>query len=180
MRKAGRVITGIVKGLLVLVVGLLAFYNIYMLIARYALHDDSPTFFGIAFAVVASGSMEPTIAVGDVIVTKAQESYAEGDIVTYRDGSGGTITHRILSISDDAFIAKGDANTAQDGEASLDAIVGKVVAVWAGAGNVVTFFQSPLGLLAVLAAGVVIWLLTDILTGIGRNKKDEEQRDGQT
>ena len=178
MKKPVRIVGAVIKGILLVVVGVLAVYNVYMLIARYAFHNDMPTFFGVSFAVVASGSMEPEIAVGDVIVTAAQPEYGVGDIVTYRDDAhGGHVTHRIIRFENGAIVTKGDANNAEDAPVQTDAIVGKVVAVWAGFGSVVTFFQSPLGLFIIIGAGVVIWLLTDLLTGAFRKRNEEEQHE---
>lgn len=177
MRRGVRIVKGVVKGLLIAVVGILAFYNLYMLIARYAFHNDMPTFFGFSFAVVATGSMQPQIAAGDVIVTKAQENYEVGDIVTYLDASRGDyVTHRIVSITDDAsFITKGDANNTEDlSPVPKSAVVGKVVSVWHGFGAVVQFLQSPLGLFVILAGGIILWLITDLLTG-AFGKKDEQK-----
>lgn len=176
MRRAVRIVKGIVRGLLIVIVCLFAFYNVYMLIARYAFHDRMPTFFGLAFAVVATGSMEPEIAAGDVIVTKAQEGYEAGDIITYLDEARGEyVTHRIVRTEGGNYITKGDANNAEDAPVAASAVVGKVISVWRGVGDVIGFLQSPLGLLAVFGAGVLIWLATDLLTGtFGR--KDEQER----
>lgn len=179
MRRAVRIVTIVVKGVLIAVVGVLAFYNLYMLIARYAFRNEMPTFFGLAFSVVATGSMEPEISAGDVIITCAQDSYAVGDVVTYRDEArGGYITHRIVRIGNEGYITKGDANNAEDSApVAADSVVGKVVSVWAGFGAAVQFLQSPLGLFAVLAGGIVLWLITDLLTGTFRKKDEQDQED---
>lgn len=175
MRRTVRIIKGVIKGVLLAIVGVLALYSVYMLIARYAFHNEMPSFFGLSFAVVATGSMEPAISAGDVIVVCSQETYEEGDIVTYySEDFQGYVTHRIVSKTGDAVITQGDANNTQDSPITEGDIVGKVVSVWRGFGSVVNFLQTPLGLFSVLAGGVVLWLLTDLLTG-AFGKKDEQE-----
>lgn len=63
---------------------------------------ETPTVFGIyQFYSVESGSMEPTLTVGSVIVcekTQHPESLKEGQIVTFRTISGVVVTHRIVEV----------------------------------------------------------------------------------
>ena len=66
---------------------------------------------------VLSGSMEPTLMTGDVIVVRetAPLSVAPGDVVTYREPGGRRlITHRVqrMRVERDTvrFVTKGDAN----------------------------------------------------------------------
>lgn len=133
-----------------------------------------PTVFGYSFAAVVSGSMADEIEVGDLIVTKAQEKYAVGDIITFYDSRSGTyITHRIILVSEDMYATKGDANDAADDfSVPRSAVVGKVVAVLDGFGNVVSFLQSPAGLFCVLGGGIVLWVLTDVCTEVFRKKHE--------
>ena len=118
--------------------------------------------------------MADEIDVGDFIITKSQKEYAVGDVITFYDGeSGAYITHRIILVSGDTYATKGDANdTADDFSVPKSAVVGKVVAVWKGFGNVVSFLQSPLGLVCVIGGGIALWVLAGIGTEVFR-KKDE-------
>jgi len=67
---------------------------------------------------VRSGSMEPAIATGSLVVlTKADaEDVDVGDTITFDrpDGVSGTVTHRVVAIRDGAFVTKGDANASPD------------------------------------------------------------------
>ena len=68
--------------------------------------------------VVSSESMEPTISMGDIIVTRAldEESISQltpGAIITFEHGKN-TVTHRLLSIEGDVLITKGDAAEESD------------------------------------------------------------------
>ena len=65
--------------------------------------------------IVRSGSMEPAINVGDVVIAGPLGSggIKPGAIVTYAIGKT-LITHRVLSIDGNTLITKGDANENPD------------------------------------------------------------------
>ena len=92
-----------------------------------------PKPFGLASLVVVSGSMAPTLNVGDIAVARPVEprDLQLGDVVTY-SAKRGLITHRIVGLDLMAqgafFQMKGDANLTTDPQAiSAERIVGKVV-----------------------------------------------------
>jgi len=67
---------------------------------------------------VLSGSMEPAIPVGGVVVTcpVSPEDVQPGDIITFRSG-GHHVTHRVTAVVEGptaGFITRGDAN--EDGK----------------------------------------------------------------
>lgn len=70
--------------------------------------------------VVKSGSMEPTIHVGSIVVIKPESSYQVGDVVTFGADTKTQIptTHRIVAIegqgSGAVYQTKGDANDSPD------------------------------------------------------------------
>lgn len=179
MKKTCRVIRIAIRAVLLAAFGSLLLYNGYVFVARYFLGQGMPTVFGYAAATVASGSMADAIDTGDFIVIKAQEEYMTGDIITFYDReSGSYITHRIILVSGDTYATKGDANdTADNFSVPKQAVVGKVVAVWRGFGRTVTFLQSPLGLFCVACGGVLLWIASDIFTGLFGKKKDERKED---
>jgi signal peptidase len=80
----------------------------------------APAALGYRSFTVLTGSMVPTLRVGDVVVEQAvrPEQVRVGDIVTFRDPArrGRLITHRVTSIAirggQAAVHTKGDANTA--------------------------------------------------------------------
>ena len=117
-------------------VGLLLVYDVYMLVARYALGDGMPTFFGYGSAVVVSGSMEDALSVNDFVITKAEDEYSVGDIIPfYHDG--GYITHRIVLVPGETYATKAYANDPQDNFSVHNSeIFGRAVGVWKGLGAV--------------------------------------------
>ncbi len=81
-------------------------------------------------AVVSSWSMEPTLHVGDLVISTKLFGVGIGDVAVYRSGFGRLIVHRIVNSSDSGFILKGDANPVPDAfPVPGERIKGKVVLV---------------------------------------------------
>ena len=68
---------------------------------------------GFHFYIVSSPSMGTTAPVGTLVVVHAADSYRVGDVVSYAL-KGRVYTHRIVDITDQGFITRGDMNTASD------------------------------------------------------------------
>ncbi len=87
---------------------------------------------GVRFLAVSSGSMTPSINVGDVVVSipVSPSELKTGDVIVFSGGSS-LIVHRIVEPSgNNCFVTKGDANDSPDPLwACGSSIVGKVVAV---------------------------------------------------
>lgn len=118
---------------------------------------------GYSLFRVVTGSMEPTIPVGGLLVAKqvGMESVQVGDIICFRAQEsaifGKMMTHRVMEIYPSAdgsllFETKGDANLALDGYLVTQTnFVGKVI--WhTGANSVLSsvfsFFTNKVGFLA--------------------------------
>ena len=89
--------------------------------------------FPIKPVAIASGSMEPELYVGDVVIIKKCNSneVEEGDIIEYQM-EGYTIIHRIKNKNQKngqfIFITKGDNNDSEDSEpVSEEQLIGKVI-----------------------------------------------------
>lgn len=84
--------------------------------------------YGISFAVVSSGSMEPELTIGDIIVMKTRDNYEVNDVITYHIDNEYLVTHRIVERNENSFVTKGDSNNTKDAEHILkENIEGKVV-----------------------------------------------------
>ncbi len=76
---------------------------------------EVPNLLGYQLYTVQSGSMEPTLRVGAVIVSKTPADPAAltvGDVVTFRTGGGAVVTHRVIQRLEDSggiqYRTKGD------------------------------------------------------------------------
>lgn len=82
----------------------------------------------VRYLVIKSGSMQPILNIGDIIIIKKQNDYEIGDIITYNFNDEYFVTHRIIEKIDKDFITKGDNNTCEDEEhVKLENIEGKVI-----------------------------------------------------
>ncbi len=86
---------------------------------------------GIRAYIVVSGSMEPTLNIGDIIIVSPQDTYTKGDIISFHHKAY-IITHRIVEINDSnqetQVFTKGDANSQPDPyKTTKDEIIGKEV-----------------------------------------------------
>ena len=104
---------------------------------------------GYSALIVLSGSMEPTIMTGEVIVIHAEPEYKLKDILTYRDGSI-LVTHRIVNVTNDTYTTRGDANNTDDPPIKKSQAVGKTIFHIPYLGKAILFVQSPVGLASVL------------------------------
>lgn len=94
----------------------------FILLNIFSMNNKS--LFGFRIYRVISGSMQPSLQIGDVIIVKKSNNYSERDIITYSNGLT-TITHRIIAINNDEVITKGDANEVDDKPINKEQIVGK-------------------------------------------------------
>ncbi|MBP5224687.1 MAG: signal peptidase I [Lachnospiraceae bacterium] len=135
--------------------------------------------FGIGYAVVVSGSMEPAIMENDMIVYQAQpkDAYEVGDIIIYvRDAglpSEKLISHRIISIGEDTMIVKGDANAIEDAPITKDQVVGRMAFYIPRVGKAVSFLKTPLGYGCI--AALIVLLITVNLISMKREKKEKKK-----
>lgn len=109
--------------------------------------------------VVTSGSMEPAIKTGSIIVTKAKPSYKIGDIVTFKN-NGNVVTHRIMGMDEGSITTKGDANSSPDFTATArDDIIGRSFIIVPYVGWVIDFAKTPRGFVAliVIPASIIIY-----------------------
>lgn len=123
---------------------------------------------GLKPQIVVSGSMEPTIPTGSLLMAK-EVSAAEievGDIVTLdRPNNGGLVTHRVTSVEQQhtnwEVTMRGDANAADDPFPYTVRTAGKIVATIPWVGYLAGMFRTPFGLtgIAVFGAALLVTFL---------------------
>ena len=141
-------------------------------------------FFPLDARSVLTGSMEPAIETGSVVFVYPQESYGEGDVITFKpDGSENTIsiTHRIIAVSETeegrVFTTKGDANQLEDTEPVLQKdVYGKVIFHIPYIGKLLDVAKTPWGFAALVIIPAVLVIVDEvkkIMVQI-KGKKEEE------
>lgn len=117
---------------------------------------------------VESGSMEPTVHKGAVVVVVAQDNYSEGDIITFRavNSSDKTVTHRIVGIEKDDDIGKlsystqGDANEDPDSNTTDQSkVIGRVITSIPYLGYPISLAKTQTGfiLLIIIPATLIVY-----------------------
>lgn len=126
----------------------LTFFGGLLVYSKIANHNVS-SFLGYSIFEVATGSMSPTLKVGDWILIKKSSSYQVGDIITYQE-TDYYITHRIIEINDTNVITQGDANLVADNPISKDNIKGKYIMTLVGLPIVVSILSNPLTMISII------------------------------
>lgn len=144
----------------------------------------------IAVKIVQSGSMEPAIKTGSIIIIKPQESYSIGDIITFGKESATKIptTHRIVAdiISEGQirYETKGDANEERDaGSIPKDEVVGKVLFSIPYIGYLLDLAKKPWGFVLLIGIPATIVVIDEVSSIIKetrhlrrRDRMDEEEK----
>lgn len=156
-----KVVKSILVKLIYAILIILATYNIYNYVCINVLKQDLPIINGYGTLEVISGSMEPTIDVGDLIIVNTKyDELKENDIITFYDEKGFFVTHRIIEIKDGEYVTKGDNNNSEDqGTISKNDIVAKYVTRLNGMGKLMASFQSPITMILILVIGILICVL---------------------
>lgn len=136
-----------------------------------------PVVFGCKSMAVVSGSMEPNIPVGSIVIVREADGdeLAVGDVITYAMSGNTMVTHRITAIDRDArcVTTKGDANEVSDGNpVAFSDIVGKELFHVPFLGYLTIYIKTPLGIVGVCGVMIVLILLNFLPSVF---EKDEEQ-----
>lgn len=158
--------------------------NITLIVKSYTNKDEVPKIGGFCPLIVLTGSMEPEISSGDLIIVKQIEGadVAEDDIIAFfdPDGSGQSIlTHRVMSITEKdgkrAFITKGDANNTEDRlPVTEDKLVGGYKLRIPGLGNVAMFMQTTAGLIVCVVLPLILLVGYDIIRRRSFEKRNQQ------
>ena len=165
----------------------LAFLIVMMIYSR--IKGEVPSVFGYSILRVSTGSMEPELMVGDVILDKDVDdvqSIKVDDVITYRGSgelSGMLITHKVVKapyLAEDGTYylqTKGIANEIADKEISADKVVSVMVCKIPQLDALYNFFLSPWGLVIFIVLIVLIFFdelvaFVRALTGNTKSAKD--------
>lgn len=130
-----------------------------------------PSILGYSSYYILTGSMEPTINPGSLVVVKdgTDQEINVGDVITFTGRNSNTITtHRVNQVinNGEEFITKGDANNVVDPiSVQKNQVIGKVMFHIPYLGEVSQFVQKNLVLIL-----VVILALFGLSFLIGRKK----------
>ena len=153
--------------------GKIAYYTLFSLIFLVAVAmvvSALPISDNFQIKVVQSGSMEPDIKMGGLIIIKPTSQYKIGDVITFsgnfknNKGESLPITHRIVEMGvtsgEPFYVTKGDANGNSDTRhIAQREIIGKVLFSIPYLGYVVETSRRSYGLFAIIIipAAIIIF-----------------------
>jgi signal peptidase len=164
-------------------ISLVAVLTIVIAIGSKTSADGQRVVFGQPVMTIISGSMTPTIAVGDIVVdapvTAAQASQLHvGQIISFRaaPGSPEFITHRIVAVrvQDGAvsYITKGDANNSAD---STPRPASDVIGLYSFSiprgGYVLVAMHTP-RVIGMLLTSALLWIAAGVLFRIAARQEN--------
>lgn len=183
-----RIVSEIYKIIKVILVCLLVVVTLSLMIMK--LMGDTPVLFGYNLYYIASGSMEPTLQVGDIILSKVPEldELQVSDIITYQGTTGQLkdkiITHQIVEIEKNngevSIITKGTANIEEDPPIRPDQVMSVMVMKLPLLGKALNLLNTPVGFFVLIFIPLVIllinelWVLFNVLKKTDKEENDEE------
>lgn len=168
MQKGKKTVISYLRLPLLILLAAIVGINVYTWNASRVAGTAVPMPFGVGVSVVLSGSMEPALSVGDLLIVWESDDYAVGDTVVYQDGRS-AVVHRIIAIDGDQITAKGDANNTPDEPFPRARICGKVILAIPVIGYLISVIKTPIGTVLLLA--LAVWLLNSSY------KKEQKQDD---
>ena len=128
----------------------------------------------IKLFAVQTGSMEPAIKKGSLIVVQPREKYQKEDIVTFKISPDANIknpkslvTHRIIEIKESKgemfYVTKGDANESADMEnRPQSAVLGMVIYKIPYLGYPAAYAKTPIGFLILVGIPASLIFYTEL------------------
>ncbi len=137
---------------------------------------------GYELRIVQSGSMEPAIKTGALVLVRAEDRYAVGDVITYTESGPRSLptTHRIIGDGlvdgEIVYTTQGDANSDPDpNPVALGDVNGRVVLAIPWLGYIIDFARQPLGFALVIGVPAVVILFDEAATIVGEVRKRRQK-----
>ena len=190
---------GMIAGVIMLVVLIpVLLLNTVIIVRGMMFSEDPPSVFGFTPLAVMTGSMEDypgneftelTFNKGSVIVLTTCDTAGlkPGDVVTYKDKkydpkteeyvyTGTFTTHRILEITENGYVTKGDWNNTQDQPTRPYVLPEDVVGQYKGLhmdrlAYLFDFATKPVGILVIIGIPVALFVAHDIFRRQKQSKK---------
>lgn len=171
------------------------------------IQGNTPTVFGYTIFRITTGSMEPELMIGDVILDKVVDENTEiavGDVITFEGGSqfdGKLVTHKVIKApytdenGNEMLQTHGIANEIDDTPISISQVRAKMICKIPFIDTLYNLFLSPSGLLIMILLIILVFIdeiinIVKILSGRNENRlenigeiidriQSEKQDDGE-
>ncbi|MBQ7104428.1 MAG: signal peptidase I [Bacilli bacterium] len=162
-------------------IAILVIYISFLAIQKFS---DSGTIMGYRLYTIATGSMEPELTVGDVILVEETkfEDLKVKDVITYESKVAGMegmiVTHRIIDMNTETkeLITRGDANDADDPLITFDQVQGKVTYKFMIISLLTKLVRNKVGFYFLVFVPLVLVIFLEI-ADVVTQPKDEDDED---
>ncbi len=158
IEKIGRILYGAIFAFLIVIGGLVAI-SVLNIPGNFKLFT------------VQSGSMEPAIKQGSIVIIKPAKKYNKGDIITTREPANPkvSLTHRVFAVKNKAgktfYVTKGDANKSPDTEERpKENVLGKALFSVPYLGYPVAFAKTRDGLIFLVVIPATLIIYSELIT----------------
>lgn len=154
---------------------------IFLVVSK--VQGDTPTLFGYQMYFIRTGSMEPYLEPGDVIISKKYDgrelvSGENGDVVTYRGSIGNRaelITHRVIEVDGDEIITQGDANNVADSPITKNEIEAVMVHKTVVIDKIYKVISTTWGFWLLIFMPIAILIISEIVSLAKELKKEKDE-----
>ena len=157
------------------IIAIILIYNIILIALSSANKISVVNILGYKSYIIKTNSMEPTISINDVVITKKVkiEKIKKGDVITFLQ-DGEVITHRITQIDDYGnYTTKGDNNNIEDiFKITYENIEGKHILTIPYLGKIVQALDNKIVFLI-----ITLIILIFMLIAIQNQEKRENRRE---
>lgn len=157
------------------IIAIILIYNIILIALSSANKISVVNILGYKSYIIKTNSMEPTISINDVVITKMvkKEEIKIGDVITFLQ-DGEVITHRITQIDDNGnYTTKGDNNNIEDiFKITYENIEGKHILTIPYLGKIVQAIDNKIVFLIITLIILIFMLIT-----IQNQEKRENRRE---
>ena len=157
------------------IIAIILIYNIILIALSSANKISVVNILGYKSYIIKTNSMEPTISINDVVITKKvkKEKIKKGDVITFLQ-DGEVITHRITQIDDNGnYTTKGDNNNIEDiFKITYENIEGKHILTIPYLGKIVQVLDNKIVFLIITLIILIFMLIT-----IQNQEKRENRRE---
>ena len=102
-------------------------YTLLGIIIAFSVHQGFGLLLNtkLPIVTVSSGSMIPTLNIGDIVVIQGEKTYNLGDIIVFKGWEPEPIIHRVVAISDGKYVKKYDGWNQLDDEKIKEMALGR-------------------------------------------------------
>lgn len=146
-----------------------------------------PSLFGYNIYVISSGSMEPELGVGDIILSRTYdgEDVQVGDVLTYLgkegDVKGRIVTHRVVRTEGtgegQVIVTQGTANDTADPPISKGDVLSVMVYKTVILGAIYSVITNVWGFVFLVAAPMVAMIVAEIVSLVKEWKRNKQAGD---